>query len=86
MPYDRTRDPENMRGPLGYDEALGLIMSEWHDNDTDFVAAAMAKYLAGRPDKFADAELVRVIRQRAESIIERAEEAAKVDPRDGWQE
>lgn len=83
MPYDASRDPEKARDPLSHKQTADLLAEGWHDNDLDFTIEAMAKYLSGPQDKFADAELVRVIRERAESIIERVEEAAAVDPHNG---
>lgn len=79
-------DPDKSRDPLPYSTILDMLSDEWSDEDTTFVIYSLSKYLSGPQDKYADAELVRVIRRRGESIIERLEEAAAVDPRDGWQE
>lgn len=83
--YIKDADPENAVDLKSYNETLGQLLGEWHENDTDAVAAAMADWLTGLRDPYATQKLANAIKLRAESIIERAEEAAAVDPRDGWQ-
>lgn len=65
-----------------YNETLGQLLGEWHENDTDAVAEAMAKFLTGPQDSYAERELIRIIRDRAESIIERAEDTRQTGPED----
>lgn len=57
-----------------YKETLGQLLGEWHENDTDAVAAIMAEYLTGPADAYAGAKAFRLLRERAESIIERSKE------------
>lgn len=75
MPYYAYLDPENAVDLKSYNETLGQLLGEWHENDTDAVAAAMADYLTGPLDMHATSKLVRAILTRAESIIARAEES-----------
>lgn len=74
MPYYADLDPENAVDLKSYNETLGQLLGEWHDNDTDAVAAAMAEFLTSAQDSYAERKLVRMIRDRAESIIERSKE------------
>jgi hypothetical protein len=78
--YIRDADPENAVDLKSYKETLGQLLGEWHENDTDAVAEAMAKFLTGPQDSFAERELVRVIRDRANRIIERDNENRQTGP------
>lgn len=80
--YIRDADPENAVDLKSYKETLGQLLGEWHENDTDAVAEAMAKFLTGPQDSFAERELVRVIRDRANRIIERDNENRQTGPED----
>lgn len=75
MPYYADLDPENAVDLKSYNETLGQLLGEWDENDTDAVAEAMADFLTGPQDSYAESKLVRMIRNRANSIIERAEES-----------
>lgn len=66
-----------------YNETLGQLLGEWHENDTDEVAAIMAEYLTGTQDAYAGAKAFRKLRERAERIIERAEESRQTGPEGG---
>lgn len=70
----KDADPENTVDLKSYNETLGQLLGEWHENDTDAVAAAMADFLTSAQDSYAERKLVRMIRDRAKSIIERSKE------------
>lgn len=72
MIHIKDADPENAVNLASYKETLGQLLGEWHENDTDAVAAAMADYMTGPLDMHATSKLVRAILSRAESIIERS--------------
>lgn len=72
--YIKEADPENAVDLKSYNETLGQLLGEWHENDTDAVAAAMAEFLTSAQDSYAERKLVRMIRDRAESIIDRSKE------------
>jgi hypothetical protein len=75
MTYFPALDPENAVDLKPYNEMLGQLLGEWHENDTDAVAAAMADWLTGPMDDYATSKLASAIKLRAESINRRAEEA-----------
>lgn len=75
MPYYADLDPENAVDLKSYNETLGQLLGEWHENDTDAVAAAMADWLTGPMDDYATSKLASAIKLRAESILSRAEES-----------
>lgn len=75
MPYYADLDPENAVDLKSYNETLGQLLGEWHENDTDAVAAAMADYWTGPQDQLAAAKLVVAIVSRTQSILSRAEES-----------
>lgn len=75
MTYYAAMDPENAVDLKSYKETLGELLGEWHENDTDAVAAAMADWLTGPMDEYAASKLASAIKLRAYSIIRRAEES-----------
>lgn len=75
MTYYADMDPENAVDLKSYKETLGELLGEWHENDTDAVAEAMADWLTGPMDEYAALKLAIAIKLRAYSIIRRAEES-----------
>lgn len=74
MIYIAERDPENLKDCPTYEQVRSDLFEHATDEDQDFFLEALAKYINGPQDKYADAELARVMRWRAESIIERSKE------------
>ena len=80
MTYYAYMDPENDVDLKSYKETLGELLGEWHENDTDEIARIMAEYLTGPADAYAGAKAFRMIRERAERIIERANDNRQTGP------
>jgi hypothetical protein len=80
--YIRDADPENAVDLKSYKETLGQLLGEWHENDTDAVASILAEYLTSGRDAYDGAKAFRMIMERAERIIERAEETRQTGPED----
>lgn len=70
----RKDEPADTVDLASYNETLGQLLGEWHENDTDAVAEAMADFLTGPLDNYAISKLATAIIRRAESIIERSKE------------
>ncbi len=72
MPYYADRDPENLKDCKCVNEQAGELADNWHENDQDEIINIMADWLTGLRDSHADAKFLRLMKDRAELIADRA--------------